>query len=380
MQFILNFLIWTADPDMFTIPLDWTGFLSDRPVRWYGLMFAGGFILSQQVMFWVFRKEGKPEKDIEKLTVYLLFGTVIGARLGHCIFYNPGYYFSHPIEILKVWEGGLASHGGTLGLLIGIYLFARKYKYPMLWMCDRLVIVVALTGAMIRTGNFFNSEMEGTLTHSKMGVVYARYTKDVLLKFDPSRVDAVTFEKGGKMESTESGLYPVTAKIIYRRGVQLNGLDKAAYENQLRRELNGYQEIVEHVDFGGNSQPLQYEFTEEDGHAVAKIYGIGKVRHAAQIYEAASCVVLMLLMLWIWEKKRFVLPQGFNFALFMILLWTERFVDEFFKMSQESFEDDMVINMGQILSIPMCLSGIIMLILFYKKQKVTMSGDQRRLS
>ena len=129
---------------------------------------------SQQVMFWIFGQEKRPVKDVEKLTVYMVAATVIGARLGHCLFYNPVHYLSNPLEIIKIWEGGLASHGGALGIILAIYLFSRKYpQYPMLWMVDRLVIVVALTGAMIRTGNFFNSEMEGKLTNSDFGVVYA---------------------------------------------------------------------------------------------------------------------------------------------------------------------------------------------------------------
>ncbi len=120
MEFILNFLIWSSDPDIFVIPI------LDHPVRWYGLLFAGGFIVSQQIMFWLFKQEGRPEKDVEKLTVYMVVAVVVGARLGHCLFYNPGFYLSNPIEILKIWEGGLASHGGALGIILAIFLFFKK--------------------------------------------------------------------------------------------------------------------------------------------------------------------------------------------------------------------------------------------------------------
>ncbi len=122
MQFILNYLLWSPDPDIFTIPLSYVG-LDDRPVRWYGLLFAGGFILSQQVLFRIFKTEGRPEKDVEKLTVYMVVATILGARLGHCLFYNPSYYLSNPIEIIKIWEGGLASHGGAIGILIASVAF-----------------------------------------------------------------------------------------------------------------------------------------------------------------------------------------------------------------------------------------------------------------
>lgn len=373
MQFILNFIIWSPDPEIFTIPI------VDHPVVWYGLLFAGGFILSQQVMFYVFRKEGKPERDVEKLTLYMVVAVVVGARLGHCLFYNPGFYLSNPIEIIKVWEGGLASHGGALGIIIAIYLFGKKYpQYPMLWMLDRLVIVAALTGAMIRTGNFVNSEMEGVQTNSEFGVIYARYTEEVL-KFDEDKIEEVVFERGGDKVSDEPGRYPITAKVIFDRGVQITEADKRFFENQLRSALLRYDRIRQHIDFG-QGEPLSYKVYEEDGRNVLEIYGVGIVRHAAQLYEAGYCVLLMLLFFWTWKEKRHRLPYGFNFALFMALLWSLRFVDEFFKMNQESFEEDMVLNMGQLLSIPLALSGVVMLVWIFKNQKKTMSGDERVLA
>lgn len=372
MEFILNFLIWSSDPDIFVIPI------LDHPVRWYGLLFAGGFIVSQQIMFWLFKQEGRPEKDVEKLTVYMVVAVVVGARLGHCLFYNPGYYLSNPIEILKIWEGGLASHGGALGIILAIFLFSKKYpQYPMLWMLDRLVIVVAITGAMIRTGNFFNSEMEGKMTNANYGVVYARFTEDVL-RYDDRKVEDVIFLKGGEKVSNTPGIHPITAKIIYQRGVELTAQDKVFFENQLRSALLRYDDVVEHIDFG-KDEPLAYKFYQEDNRSVAEIYGLGVSRHAAQLYEAGYCVLLMLLFFWLWKEKRFVLPQGFSFALFMTLLWSLRFVDEFFKLNQEAFEEGMTLNMGQLLSIPLVLSGIGMMIYFHMKGSKTMSGDDRKI-
>ena len=395
MQSILDFIIWSPDPEIFTLPF------TDHPVVWYGLLFAGGFILSQQVMFWLFKKEGRPERDVETLTMFMIIATVIGARLGHCLFYNPKFYLSNPIEILKVWEGGLASHGGALGILLGIWLYSNydirvgwKFIIPVsfkakkekregqsfLWVLDRLVIVVALTGAMIRTGNFINSEMEGTETKSRMGVVYARYTKEIMAEVlnENERVEKVTFEEGGDKESEIAGRYPITAKVIFKRGEQLDETDKYLIENSLRNALLDYSEVTQHVDFGAG-QPLAYKIYEDRGRSVLEIYGIGIVRHAAQLYEATYCILLMVALFWFWKNKRNTIPQGFNFAFFMIVLWSLRFVDEFFKMSQEAFEDDLLINMGQILSIPLTLAGILMMILFYKKQKVTMGGEPREI-
>ncbi len=357
---ILNYVIWTFDPAIFTLPF------TDYAPRWYGVLFALGFILSQQIFFWIFKKEGRPEKDVERITTYMVVATIIGARLGHCLFYNPSYYLSNPIEILKVWEGGLASHGGAIGILLAIYLFCKKYKYRYLWILDRLVIVVALTGAMIRTGNLFNSEMEGTLTNSNIGLVYARATYDVL-NYDEEKIEEVSINKGGELPSDQPGIVPITAKIEYKRGVSLEMQDKFFIENQLKSTLSRYTEVRQHVDFGDG--PLNYKMYDEGGVSFVEIYALGKVRHAAQMYEAAYCILLMIILFWLWHKKSDVLPQGFNFALFMIILWSARFIDEFFKMNQEAFEENLTLNMGQILSIPLTIAGIVIMVIVYRGSK-----------
>jgi len=357
----LSYIIWTFDPAIFTI----SGM--DYAPRWYGVLFALGFILSQQVFLWIFKKEGRPEKDVERITTYMVVATIVGARLGHCLFYNPSYYLANPLKILMVWEGGLASHGGALGILLAIYFFCKRYKYPYLWILDRLVIVVALTGAMIRTGNFFNSEMEGTLTNSNVGIIYARAAYDVL-NYDDEKIDEVSIVKGGEWSSEVPGIVPVTAKIQYRRGVQLSLEDKRFIENRLKSSLTRYSEVVEHIDFG-QEDPLKYKTYEEGGITYVEIYGRGKVRHVAQMYEATYCILLMIVLYWLWDKKRQTLPQGFNFALFMIVLWSLRFVDEFFKMNQEAFEEDLTLNMGQILSIPLTAAGVILMAWVYTRNK-----------
>lgn len=355
----LSYIIWTFDPSLFTIPF------TDYAPRWYGVLFATGFLVSQQIFFKIFKEEGRPDKDVERVTGYMVIATIIGARLGHCLFYNPSHYLSNPIEILKIWEGGLASHGGAIGILVAIYLFCRKYKYRYFWMLDRLVIVVALTGAMIRTGNLFNSEMEGTLTNSNVGIIYARATQETLNYSED--VDDVRIEKGGEMQSDQAGIVPIKAIISYRRGVKFELKDKNFIENNLRSALARYTEVREHVDFGSGA--LVYKNYQEDGREVVEISALGKVRHAAQLYEALYCLLLMVVLYWLWAKKRESLPQGFNFALFMIVLWSLRFVDEFFKMNQEAFEENLTLNMGQILSIPLTVVGIILMIWVFRQDR-----------
>lgn len=157
MIYLINFINWDVSPEIFN--------LGPVSVRWYGLLFALSFVFGYIILTRIFVKEGKPKEDVEQLSVYVIFGTVIGARLGHCLFYNPTYYLSNPIEILKVWEGGLASHGAAIGIVISLYLYSRKKKdQNIVWLLDRIVIVVALAGSLIRLGNLFNSEIYGIET------------------------------------------------------------------------------------------------------------------------------------------------------------------------------------------------------------------------
>jgi prolipoprotein diacylglyceryl transferase len=147
-------------------------------IRWYGLFFALTFVLGYTILKYFYQKEGKNVADLDSLMIYIMLGTVIGARLGHCLFYAPEYYLLHPIEILQVWKGGLASHGGALGILTAIWLYIRKNKgkklqYSFLWIVDRAVIVVALGGLFIRTGNFFNSEIIGLPTNVPWAIIFA---------------------------------------------------------------------------------------------------------------------------------------------------------------------------------------------------------------
>ena len=201
------------------------------------------------------------------------------------------------------------------------------------------------------------------MTGSDTGIIYARATADALNY--SSDVDDVWFEKGGEMVSEQAGIVPITAFVEYRRGYKFEMNDKLFVENQLKSTLSRYTEVVEHVDFGDG--PLIYKNYQKDGKEILEIYALGKVRHAAQLYEALYCIILFLGLYWLWKNKKETLPQGFNFALFMIVLWSLRFVDEFFKMNQEAFEENLALNMGQILSIPLTLVGIVLMVWIYQR-------------
>lgn len=158
---MLDFITWNADPVLFHHPVT---------VRWYGLMFVIGFFIGYKIMERIFRHEGAPEKWLGTLLIYVVVATIVGARLGHVFFYAWDYYSQHPIEILYTWEGGLASHGGTIGIMIAVCLFSIFVsKRSPLWVFDRLVIPIALVGALIRIGNLMNHEIYGHPTDLPWG-------------------------------------------------------------------------------------------------------------------------------------------------------------------------------------------------------------------
>ena len=252
------FINWNPSPEIFTIPgIDW-------PVRWYGLSWALAFIGCHFFMNRIFNAEGRTEKQLDSLTLYIVLATIIGARVGHCLFYDFAYYSKHPLDILKVYEGGLASHGGALGILTGMWLYCRKTKENWMWLFDRLVVVVPFASFMIRFGNLMNSEIVGKPTDVPWAFVFH----------------------------------------------QLDELP----------------------------------------------------RHPTQLYEALFYICLFVLFYWLWKNKRNDFGKGFMFGLFCVLMFSFRFLMEFLKENQESFENALPINMGQILSIPFVLVGIYMII------------------
>ncbi|WP_411971483.1 prolipoprotein diacylglyceryl transferase [Sphingobacterium sp. Lzh-3] len=165
---ILTYINWNIDSDIFVIPI------IEHPIRWYGLFWLLGIVLCYKVLGSLFKKEGRSTEFLDQLTIYIVLGTVIGARLGHVLFYDPSYYLDHPLKIMAIWEGGLASHGGGIGILIAIYLFAKKQGLPFLWVADRIALVVPLAGACIRLGNLMNSEMIGTASNLPWAFVFSR--------------------------------------------------------------------------------------------------------------------------------------------------------------------------------------------------------------
>lgn len=255
-------IIWNTDPEIVRI--------GSFSLRYYSLLFAIAFWLGYVVLKKIYAKEGRGEAQLNPLLFYVIAGTVIGARLGQVLFYEFGYYKDHILEMVfpfRIREGafewtgyqGLASHGGAVGILIAVGLYGRKYKFPLLWVLDRLVIVVALGGFFIRLGNFFNSEILGLPSSLPWAVVFAR-------------VDTLA-------------------------------------------------------------------------------------RHPAQLYEALAYLATFS-GLWWWYRRGGGLKKGRLFGTFLVLVFSARFLIEFIKADQEAFESRMVLNMGQLLSIPFLLAGL----------------------
>ena len=163
---MLDYIVWTASPQLIE---------SVASVRWYGLMFAIGFWIGYEIVWRIFKHEGERESWLSVLLIYVVLGTIIGARLGHVLFYDWSYYSQHPLEILMVWHGGLASHGGVVGIIIAIYIYSKTVTHrSMLWTFDRLVVPVGLVAAMIRFGNLMNSEIYGGATTLPWGFKFVR--------------------------------------------------------------------------------------------------------------------------------------------------------------------------------------------------------------
>jgi phosphatidylglycerol---prolipoprotein diacylglyceryl transferase len=174
----LNYIHWNPDPEIINI--------FGIPVRYYGLLFVSGLILCIYILRWIYKRENIPSENLEKLSIYCMIGILAGARLGHCLFYEPSYYLSHPLEMILpvtfpagggvkfIGYQGLASHGGALGLLIALYFYSRKTKHSMIDTLDLIAVVAALECGFIRLGNFMNSEIIGIPATKPWSVIFER--------------------------------------------------------------------------------------------------------------------------------------------------------------------------------------------------------------
>ncbi|MEM7658583.1 MAG: prolipoprotein diacylglyceryl transferase [Bacteroidota bacterium] len=234
-------------------------------LRFYGLLFATAFAVAFQLIRWVIRRENQPPQWLDPLLIYSVIGAIVGARLGHVFFYGWEYYQEFWWEIPLIWKGGLASHGGGIGLFLAWWLFSKRVsKKSILWLGDRIVMGVSVGGGLIRIGNLMNQEIVGAPTEVPWGFIFYGY--------------------------------------------------------------------------GGDPMPIP--------------------RHPAQLYEAFAYFLIFGLLLFLYRKDFAQRYQGFLSGLYLVLTFLARFLLETVKENQEAFENDMIFNMGQWLSIPMMLAGL----------------------
>jgi phosphatidylglycerol:prolipoprotein diacylglycerol transferase len=309
----LAYITWTADPII--------AHLGPLLLRWYGILFALGFVIGSFVLTHIYKEEGVRPYWVDVITFYMVVGTVLGARLGHVFFYQPDYYLQHPAEILKIWEGGLASHGATIGILLAVFIFSVRNKFDYLWVLDRIVIVVAIGGACIRLGNLMNSEIVGKPTTAPWGFIFPRDTEH-LAYVQPGQV------------------LPDGARLVQRN------------YREVPPENPG--DAPGRVETAPTLLPV--------GTAPTPGLSIAAPRHPTQIYESLFCVFLLALLYGLWNKYKQRTPRGLLFGLFVVLLFTFRILVEFLKENQVTNETGIIaqyhLNIGQLLSIPFILIGL----------------------
>ncbi len=336
--------IWNPDPVLLTAG----GFA----VGWYGLLFMLGFLFSQRIMYFIYAREGKIVRDI--LLWYLVAGVVIGGRLAHCIFYDPGYYATHPLEVLKVWEGGLASHGAVLGMVAALALFARNTPgEDFRWLLDRITIVALMTGALVRLGNFINSEIVGIPTGLRYGVVFVG---DALRSIE-RRPDVLraAVERRYSSAGDRPGYVPLTLVIDARPPVTDLAAARAYFRGAWPRILEGATVGSTFLEDSAGGDADSVAAIPAGVRATLPVLGIA--RHPVQLYESAGALAMAIGFFAVWWRKKAALPPGSIFGCCLVILFTFRFFVEFLKADVSPIEAGLPLKMGQLLSIPMVAIG-----------------------
>lgn len=358
LESFLNYIVWDPNPAVFA---------SFDRLRWYSLLFALGFIISQQFMVYFFKKEGQNEELVDKLTIIMVLATIIGARLGHVFFYEPARYLSNPIDILKVYEGGLASHGAAVAIILGLLYYAKKTPgHSFRWVADRIVIVTALTGALIRFGNLMNSEIGGIDTGNDSGFVFARSAEDLLSSLNVPLESIEAYKPEDRNEELQgNGIVPVNIDLKISKG----GFTQATLETTLRKDIK-YALTKFNSSKLYMAEPLETELNltliEKSDHYLATVKTFGKTKHPTQIYESISYFLIFVILFGIWIKYTYRVPEGLLLGLFFVLVFGMRFIWEFYKENQVDFEENLTLNMGQMLSIPLVIGGLILIFLALK--------------
>lgn len=371
---LLHYIIWNVKPQL----IDFGRF----EIRYYSILFALAFVIGYFILLRIFKKEGRTVELLDKLTIYMVLSTIIGARLGHCLFYEFDYYIQHPLEIILPWRGkigqdfeftgfqGLASHGAAIGILIGIYLFARKTKTSYWWTMDKLVIVAALGGCFIRTGNLMNSEIYGKPTQSKYGFIFTHDFTQIVTKGNTNKyIQKIDYKIAEKDSSDIENGVPVNLNIKLSSKVKSDAaaLDITLGDVTYALFRKDYQQDIVHPD----AKKLQPKIFKSGKNYVVSYRVFGIPRHPSQIYEAVVYLLIFFLLMAVYFKYAKQLQEGFLLGLFLFFVFLARFLIEFLKANQEEFEEGMFLNMGQWLSIPFIIIGIVLIFARWPKSSST---------
>jgi len=376
-------LVWNGSPEIARL-----GFFT---LRWYNLLFLTPFIVTFPILYKMFARAGKPTQEADSLRTYVMVGVILGARLGHVIFYEWSNYKDHLLEIFLpitfyptfkiVGFQGLASHGALIGVIIAVFLYLHQIKVSVspfritvvdrgknisfLWISDHLFILAAFGAASIRVGNFMNSEIIGKPTGGKYGVVFARHIHDsVMEKYSNliEKVDIVRHREVTSKPMIALNHQPIQIEILLKKGVENELLIKEFLESTFKKELVWLSRLSEPMIYESYESPLSYTLSKVNGGVYkACIYTAGILRHPAQLYESISCFLLFIFLLWLWYKKGDVWIPGQISGIALLGIFVMRFLYEFYKENQDDFEKDMLLNMGQRLSMPFILIGLFLL-------------------
>ncbi len=335
-------------------------------LRYYQVLFFAGFLLGFYLMRRYFEKEGVAQDALDNLLIYTVVATIIGARLGHVFFYDWAYYKQHVGEIFMPWKGGLASHGAAVVIPLTLYYFSQKFKkdlgHSFLWLMDRVVITVALAGALIRLGNFTNSEIYGEPANSAVETVYFRPVLDYMEQYFSDQVSDLEFVRmDGALETDSLWLPQYDLVITPAENVEIGAL-QSMLEVHLIPLFNLQKKDNRHIYIPDDS----YVQPGENGTYHVTIYGIPRL--PSQLFEALAYLLIFVLLFFLGEKGH-LKAEGRIFGLFLLLVFGFRFAIEFLKANQKAFEASMTLNMGQWLSIPLVLAGLYLLFNSFRTSK-----------
>ena len=370
MKIMLKSSSYLWDPDVYLYEGDLFS------IRWYSVLFILGFIIGRFLVVGAYKREKKYDTTVDLQMLYMVLGILIGSRLGHVIFYEPEIFSKGIVEVFAFWKGGLASHGAAIGILSGmaIYSFKVDFKdfriqikdrlrrgYNYLQVMDRMIIAVAIGCALIRMGNFFNSETIGLQTQSSYGVLFVNPSKE-RIKSQLPFVKKVSFYETGVFYKVGQPL--LNTKIFFDNEEYKEDRIKESVKKTL---INLHPEKV----YANSSiinpfkGQVKYTFKRNNSDFFMEYETVGVYRHPAQLYESLTYLIIGIIMFIILKKYQLSLRHGSLLAFFFISAFLGRFILEYFKENQINNElyklNDLLslnLNLGQLLSIPFVVFGV----------------------